>query len=126
MRTVKITEDALQIQVCVFLPFPPTTNNLFAGKERRHKSEAYKAWLWEAEYQFRQQQVPMKHYARPVKLQIALGRPDRRKREPSNYIKAPEDFLVRMGMIMDDSQVEDVRAYWCPETVGARLLIEPI
>ena len=111
--------------VCLFLPFPPTTNNLFAGKARRFPSKAYKAWKEEAAMALMQQQ-PLMQFSVPVKLTIGLARPDKRRRDPSNYIKAPEDFLVNPAEILsDDSQVHDVRAYWAHDVdSGCRLEIE--
>lgn len=34
---------------------------------------------------------------------LELVRPDNRRRDGSNYFKAPEDFLTRVGLIKDDS-----------------------
>lgn len=34
---------------------------------------------------------------------LELVRPDNRRRDGSNYFKAPEDFAVRVGLMKDDS-----------------------
>lgn len=34
---------------------------------------------------------------------LEIVRPDKRRRDGSNYFKAPEDFLTRVGLIKDDS-----------------------
>ena len=114
------------LHACLVLPFPPSVNNLFAGKTRRFKSKAYKAWLEEAEYALTQQeQQPL--FVGPVSLDIALGKPDRRKRDVANLIKAVEDFIVSPANILeDDSQVQRVTAYWCPNTTGCRIYVEPV
>lgn len=110
--------------LCLVLPFPPTTNNLFAGKARRFPSRAYRDWQAEA-YSALLRQMPCRHFVGPVTMILALGKPDRRRRDVSNYIKAVEDFIVKpAGILSDDEQVQDVRAYWCPEVVGCRVEIE--
>lgn len=111
---------------CLVLPFPPTTNNLFAGKEKRHRSRAYKDWHVEAYAAYLRQPRP-RPITGPVRLDIALGKPDRRRRDVSNYVKALEDFIVKDARVLeDDSQVEDLHVYWCTETVGARVYVEPL
>ena len=112
----------------LILPYPPSVNGLYAGKARRYLSPRYKAWIAEAEYAWWRQSpslsLPTK-FTGPVKLTIAAARPDKRKRDISNIIKAPEDFLVRCGVLLDDSQVEDVRAYWSTDVeCGIRVEIE--
>ena len=105
------------------LPFPPSTNNLFAGKARRFRSKGYEAWIAEAEHAMRQQR-PLPHHTGAVELSLTAGWPRRKdgspsqqRRDISNYIKAPEDLLVKFGVIEDDSLVEDLRIRW--ERTGA-------
>ena len=100
------------------LPFPPSVNSLFAGKERRHLSKAYKAWIKEASHALRQQR-PLPHYTDKVCVEYVAGWPCRkdgspsnRVRDISNFIKAPEDLLVKFGVLEDDSLVEDMRIRW--------------
>lgn len=96
------------------LPFPPTTNNLFAnlrgGRGGRYPTKAYKAWRERAAVAIRRQAPePIKG---AVTLDIQLGRPDRRRRDLSNYIKALEDALVQHGLIEDDSMVQALLVEW--------------
>lgn len=121
-----MTETALQKSV-LMLPFPPTTNNLFASLKsgRRIKSGSYRAWEREADFQLMQQK-PLPYFDNPVMLTLHLGKPDKRKRDPSNYIKAPEDKLVAAGVLEDDELVHDVRARWADEVVGCMVEIQPI
>jgi crossover junction endodeoxyribonuclease RusA len=40
------------------------------------------------------------------------GRPDRRRRDPSNLEKAIGDTLTRRGALEDDSQIVNIRLRW--------------
>lgn len=95
------------------LPFPPTVNNLFinAAKGRgRFPSPQYKLWRKIAGEMILAQG---RHSIRGrVTLSIAIARPDRRRRDISNLIKAVEDLLVEMGVIEDDSLVERLSIQW--------------
>ena len=95
------------------LEFPPTTNNLFANAARgrgRFPTRQYKAWRERAAVAIRRQAPePIKG---AVMLNIQLGRPDRRRRDLSNYVKALEDALVQHGLIEDDSMVQALSMSW--------------
>jgi Holliday junction resolvase RusA-like endonuclease len=95
----------------VHLPFPPTTNNLFTGNGRggRTKSKTYRAWCDRAGLSLLHKP---KHGPEPFHLRITLNRPDRRGRDCSNYIKAPEDLLVAFQIIPDDSLAKSVHVEW--------------
>ena len=112
---------------CLMVPFPPTVNNLFANVSGRGRvpTARYKAWKIEAQWTLRQQS-PLPHFQAAVSLVLTMGRPDKRRRDISNFIKAPEDALVEAGILDDDSQVEDVRARWSRDVTGCRIEIEEI
>lgn len=113
--------------VILMLPFPPSLNGLYrdGGRGKRPKSAAYKEWEAEADFQLMQQK-PLPYFDNPVMLTLHLGKPDKRKRDPSNYIKAPEDKLVAAGVLQDDELVHDVRARWDDTVQGCLVEIEPI
>lgn len=93
------------------LPYPPTVNGLFvevAGK--RIKTKAYRDWRVEAGWTIKQQGY--KHFAGPVMLLLQCVKPDRRKRDASNLLKAVEDMLVEMRVIEDDAHIMDTRSRW--------------
>ncbi len=107
------------------LPFPPTTNNLFFNLPGRRGGRAptkgYKAWKDRAAVAIRRQApAPI---AGPVTLSIELGRPDRRRRDLSNYIKALEDALVHHELIDDDSMVQTLSVSW-GSSPGATLRVQ--
>ena len=110
---------------CLLLPYPPSVWRLYAGKgKNRHKSDAYRTWLDEA-WLAVQRQPRQPALSGPVSMDIALGRPDKRRRDLDNPLKAIADLLVSAGVLEDDSQVEKLNVYWCPETTGARVFVEP-
>lgn len=111
------------------LPFPPTTNHLFsggAGHGRRFVSKEYAAWREHAGIELRRQRpYPVKGM---VILSFEFQEKDRRKRDVTNFIKAPEDLLVHYGLIEadDSSVVREVRAKWSAEVEGVRITIQDL
>jgi Holliday junction resolvase RusA-like endonuclease len=114
--------------VTVTLPFPPSTNNLFVnGSKGRFPSQKYADWIQEAGWELARQ--------RPSKVagQVVLffyfqdNRKPRRPRDVTNLIKAPEDLLVKHGIIEadDNSIVRGVEAYWDDTVTGVRIVIVP-
>lgn len=107
------------------LPFPPSTNNLFVNVRRggRVRSEAYKAWTDIAEWEMARQ--GRRRILGPVAVSIALVRPDKRRRDASNTIKAVEDLLVSMGVIEadDDRIVQKVSAQWVASGAPCTVLV---
>lgn len=89
------------------LPFPPSVNNLFAGKTRRYASKAYKAWKAAAA-----PCVPAGLIAGPYTLDLLFDRPDRRARDLGNLEKAVSDLLVERGLVIDDSCCERITLAW--------------
>jgi crossover junction endodeoxyribonuclease RusA len=108
----------------IILPFPCSVNTAFATDfktKRRFRSKAYNKWhkratdsLWGQKLDFYGDSI--------VKLEIAFKRPDKRRRDLSNFIKVVEDFLVEMKIIEDDSQIHHLTAYWSDDDFnGARV-----
>ncbi len=107
------------------LPFPPSVNNLFInGKHGRFRSQRYDSWIMEAGNEILRQR-PSKVVG-PVVLSFEFqeGR-DNRKRDITNLLKAPEDLLVKHGIIQadDGSIVRSVRASWSEAVEGVRVTI---
>ena len=117
----------------IFLPFPPSTNGLFSGKERRFNSNAYKEWLKDAKVEFDAQMEYDKYYAGfanithagQVTLTFLLKAPDNRRRDLSNTIKAAEDFLVTQKVILDDDNryVREIFIKWKDDMPQAGIFI---
>lgn len=108
---------------CIVLPFPPTTNNLFAGKARRFPSRAYKDWKAEA-WRALQRQLPIAAFDAPVEIVMRLGRPDNRRRDIANYEKAVSDLLVSAGILADDSLIERLVMEWARDVRGVQVEIK--
>lgn len=109
------------------LPFPPSVNNLFVnGKSGRFRSQRYDSWVMEAGNEILRQR-PAK-VAGPVVLTFEFSDGhDKRRRDISNLIKAPEDLLVSHRIIEADDQftVRKISASWSPDVEGVRITIEP-
>ena len=105
------------------LPYPPTANNLFVNAGRKRvKSGAYRAWQAASGYAILSQRLQVLHG--PVSLSVALVRPDKRKRDLSNTLKAVEDILVHMNVIEDDSMIQRISAQWVPSGPECVVLIQ--
>jgi crossover junction endodeoxyribonuclease RusA len=106
------------------LPFPPTTNNLYAnGKKGRYRTPTYDAWLKEAGWALNIQRPGS--IEGQYRLTITAQRPDRRARDVDNLIKPLSDLLKKHGVIEDDSKALSVSAEWAgSEPVkGAQVLV---
>ena len=113
--------------VVINLSFPPSTNNLFINvRNRRIRSPKYDRWIEEAGWLLACQR-PQKCIG-PVALFFEFEQPDRRKRDITNLLKAPEDLLVKHGIIEADdcSIVRSVHASWSEAVGGCRITIEQL
>ena len=61
----------------------------------------------------------------PYKLTLEVVRPDKRKRDLDNLLKAVSDCLVSVGII-DDSQCEHIEARWVKNEHQCTVTIERI
>lgn len=116
------------MNVTITLPFPVSTNNMFVnGSRGRFRSQKYDSWIQEAGWELARQR-PSK-FVGPVVLLFHFqeGR-DKRKRDVTNLLKAPEDLLVKHGIIEadDNSIVRGVEAYWDAAVEGVRITIESV
>jgi Holliday junction resolvase RusA-like endonuclease len=105
------------------LPMPPSANSLYPGRQRRHKSAAYKAWLKEAGLEVLAQ--GRKRISGKVEVVYELGRPaGRRRQDAFNREKAPSDLLVNLGVIEDDSLIERGTVCWSDEVPAGRVRVK--
>ncbi len=112
----------------IYLPWPPTVNSLFGQRQgrQRYMSSRYKAWTAASLEAVKRQQIA-EYYDIPVSVTYEFGAPDKRIRDLSNYLKAPEDLLVKAGVLKDDSLIHRGLFYWCPEVKkGVRIIIHPM
>lgn len=105
------------------LPWPPSVNTywrMFAnrmiisakGREYR-KAVADQVMI----------QRGAKHYAGQLRVVIEAWRPDRRKRDLDNLLKAVLDSLTHAGVWCDDGLIVDLRIYWAAD-IGGMLKIQ--
>jgi crossover junction endodeoxyribonuclease RusA len=112
----------------IWLPFPPSVNNLFSQgivkrKIRRFPSKQYKAWRKQAELLLMAGRL--KKYDIPVVIKLALTPRDSRARDADNYNKPIIDSLVNVGIIQgDDSRyVKAVTAYWNQPDINSGVMV---
>lgn len=95
----------------IWLPFPPTTNSIWRSVNGRAiKSKRYRQWEIDAGLALKQ--IPSVPVTEPYTLDITLVRPDRRRRDVSNYVKAIEDLLVAHDITPDDSLCQRLTVRW--------------
>ena len=97
----------------IFLPFPPSVNQLYRNvpKIGRVKTAKYKEWMQEARRHI-ELAGGLSHLSDKFQLTIAAAPPDKRKRDIDNICKPVLDLLVDVGAVEDDSLCEILTAYW--------------
>ncbi len=102
----------------ITLPWPPSVNNYWRMWQGRMviSNEGRK-------YRKAVSELVMVHQGTrsidgKVKMTIEAWRPDNRKRDLDNLLKAVLDSLTHAGVYHDDSLVVDLRIYWAPEIGG--------
>lgn len=104
----------------ITLPWPPSVNTYWrtfrgrmiiskAGREYRQAVSSLIQGSW--------------RYTKSVKVTITAYRPDNRKRDLDNLLKATLDSLTYAGIWEDDSQIVDLRIVW-GDIVAGMLKVE--
>jgi Holliday junction resolvase RusA-like endonuclease len=106
------------------LPLPTSANDLWTPTRKGlRKSDAYRAWLKEAGWLAMAQR--QRKVSGPYKISISAVRPDNRRRDLGNLLKATEDLLVGIGLIDDDSKSEMIVMRWVTAGDGITVRVEP-
>ena len=72
-------------------------------------------------------QKQVNHFKGKLRVEIEAWRPDNRRRDLDNLLKATLDGLAHAGVYEDDSQIVDLRIYWAPDLGGMlKIKIEEI
>ena len=105
------------------LPWPPSVNNYWRSyRGMVVLSEAGRKYRTAvAEQVFLQKRG--KSTVGKLKVVIEAWRPDNRKRDLDNLLKAVLDSMGHAGLYIDDSLSVDRRIYWAPE-IGGMLKIK--
>ena len=100
------------------LPWPPSVNNYWRSyRGMVVLSEAGRKYRTAvAEQVFLQSRG--KSTVGKLKVVIEAWRPDNRKRDLDNLLKAVLDSMGHAGLYIDDSLIVDLRIYWAPEIAG--------
>lgn len=107
------------------LPYPPSANRLWRkSRHGMYRDKKYQQWLEDAAKAARDQR-PGAVFGR-YKLSIQAVRPDRRKRDLDNLLKATSDLLVSVGVIEDDSDCDMIVARWVTTGDGILVRVEPV
>ena len=105
------------------LPFPPSVNTYWRNFQGRmlisKKGREYRKAVADQILI----QKGNKHYKGKIKLTIEAWRPDNRKRDLDNLLKAPLDALTHAGVYEDDQLIVDLRIFWA-EDQGGKLKIK--
>lgn len=111
----------------VWLPFPPSVNNLFSQNRagRRFPSKRYTAWRREAGWALKASKV--QPIAGRFSVCLWLTPPTAHRRDADNYFKGVLDLLVSQGIVADDSLAVSVTAKWdlTAERTGALVELRP-
>jgi crossover junction endodeoxyribonuclease RusA len=102
------------------LALPPSLNRLWrSNRGRVHRAAPYVSWLRTAGWELLTQRPAS--LTGNVRITIAAGRPDRRRRDIDNLNKAVLDLLVSHGVIEDDSKVVTLTSSWDPDVPAGRV-----
>jgi crossover junction endodeoxyribonuclease RusA len=110
----------------VTLPFPPTVNTYWRKWNNRmvisDKGRAYRDAVANLMLE-RRAYIYNITLEKKLRVEIKAYRPDKRKRDLDNLLKATLDSLAYAGVYQDDSQIVDLRIYWANE-IGGMLKIK--
>ena len=114
------------------LPVPPSVNALFAnnvgrGRKGRRVTPAYTEWRWHALVSLRAQVTPPAEGKPPLlsgrcKLRLFVG--EKMRGDPSNRIKAVEDFLVAHRITGDDRNNRHVSIEANADVAPTQIVVE--
>ncbi len=105
------------------LPWPPSVNTYWRNFNGRMIISAKGREYRETVGDQMTLQKMVKHYTGLLRVEIEAFRPDKRRRDLDNLLKATLDGLAHAGVYEDDSQIVDLRIYWAP-VIGGMLKIK--
>ena len=107
----------------ITLPWPPSVNTYWRNFDGRMIISARGREYRETVGDQMTLQKMVKHYAGALRVEIEAFRPDKRRRDLDNLLKATLDGLAHAGVYEDDSQIVDLRIYWA-KNIGGMLKIK--
>lgn len=110
-------------EINLILPWPPSVNRYWRTFQGRMiisaEGRSYRSAI--ADQVLIQRGA--KHYEGKLKVVIEAWRPDNRKRDLDNLLKAVLDSLTHAGVWADDGLIVDLRIYW-GEDIGGMLKVK--
>ena len=93
--------------------FPPSTNNLWMPVKGKGlvKTKEYRAWQ-DANAWIIRQQIGLVKIEGPFEAYFVFERPDRRKRDLDNLLKASLDCITNARVVQDDHLCQKLTAEW--------------
>ena len=120
---MKLAKNVLMQNIEITLPWPPSVNTYWRNFDGRMiisaKGREYRETVGD---QITMQRM-VKHFVGPLRVVIEAWRPDKRRRDLDNLLKATLDGLAHAGVYEDDSQIVDLRIYWAQD-IGGMLKIK--
>jgi crossover junction endodeoxyribonuclease RusA len=107
----------------ITLPWPPSVNTYWRNFDGRMIISARGRDYRETVGDQMTLQKMVKHFKGQLKVEIEAFRPDKRRRDLDNLLKATLDGLAHAGVYEDDSQIVDLRIYWA-KNIGGMLKIK--
>lgn len=129
MTENKLAEEFAEFNRKIFsgitltLPWPPSVNKYWRTFQGRMIISAEGRSYRKAVADQVLIQRGAKHYAGKLRVQIEAFRPDNRRRDLDNLLKAVLDGCTHAGVWEDDSNIVDLRIYWA-DTVGGMLKVK--
>jgi len=116
---VRKNENAITLT----LPWPPSVNKYWRTFQGRMIISAEGRSYRKAVADQVLIQRGAKHYTGKLRVQIEAFRPDNRRRDLDNLLKAVLDGCTHAGVWEDDSNIVDLRIYWA-ESIGGMLKVK--
>lgn len=107
----------------ITLPWPPSVNRYWRTFQGRMIISAEGRSYRKAVADQVLIQRGAKHYTQKLKVEIEAFRPDNRRRDLDNLLKAVLDGCTHAGVWEDDSNIVDLRIYWA-DMVGGMLKVK--
>jgi crossover junction endodeoxyribonuclease RusA len=129
MTENKLAEEFAEFNRKIFsgitltLPWPPSVNKYWRTFQGRMIISAEGRSYRKAVADQVLVQRGAKHYAGKLRVVIEAYRPDNRRRDLDNLLKAVLDGCTHAGVWEDDSNIVDLRIYWA-DTVGGMLKVK--
>jgi len=109
--------------ITLTLPWPPSVNKYWRTFQGRMIISAEGRSYRKAVADQVLIQRGAKHYTGKLCVEIEAYRPDKRRRDLDNLLKAVLDGCTHAGVWEDDSNIVDLRIYWA-ESIGGMLKVK--